>query len=65
MWSAEPVMQQLKANLWPLKVDYWIIELKPKITLCCCFRAPKHKHLSILPAGRKWADELLSEIIER
>lgn len=56
---------QLKAQfVWPLKVDYWIIELAADYSYVVVGH-PKLKHLSILSRKPEMADELLSEIIGR
>ena len=56
---------QLKAQfVWPLKVDYWIIELAEDYSYAVVGH-PKHKHLFILSRKPELAAGLLDEIIDR
>ncbi|MGY0040449.1 lipocalin family protein [Pedobacter sp. NJ-S-72] len=56
---------QLKAQfVWPLKVDYWIIELGEDYSYVVVGH-PKHKHLSIMSRKPELSQEQLDEIIWR
>jgi apolipoprotein D and lipocalin family protein len=56
---------QLKAQfVWPLKVDYWVIELAEDYSYVVVGH-PKHKHLSIMCRKPEMPKELLDEILGR
>lgn len=56
---------QLKAQfVWPLKIDYWIVELAEDYSYAVIGH-PKHKHLSILSRKPELQASLLDEIIDR
>ncbi|MBB6500528.1 lipocalin family protein [Pedobacter cryoconitis] len=56
---------QLKAQfVWPLKIDYWIVELAEDYSYAVIGH-PKHKHLSILSRKPELPASLLDEIIDR
>lgn len=51
-------------EMWPLKSDYWVIELADDYTYAVVGH-PKHKHLSILSRSSGISEEILSGIIDR
>ncbi|MBB5636219.1 apolipoprotein D and lipocalin family protein [Pedobacter cryoconitis] len=56
---------QLKAQfVWPLKVDYWVIELAEDYSYVVVGH-PKHKHLSIMSRKPVLPETLLEEILGR
>ncbi|QNK62100.1 lipocalin family protein [Pedobacter sp. PAMC26386] len=56
---------QLKAQfVWPLKVDYWVIELGEDYSYVVIGH-PKHKYLSIMSRKPELSEEQLEEIIGR
>jgi apolipoprotein D and lipocalin family protein len=56
---------ELKAQfVWPVKVDYWIIELAEDYSYVVVGH-PKHKFLFIMARKPELPEELLQEIIER
>lgn len=56
---------ELKAQfVWPLKVDYWIIELAEDYSYVVVGH-PKHKYLFIMARKPNLPKELIEEIIER
>jgi apolipoprotein D and lipocalin family protein len=56
---------ELKAQfVWPVKVDYWIIELAEDYSYVVVGH-PKHKFLFIMARKPELPKELLDEIIER
>jgi apolipoprotein D and lipocalin family protein len=56
---------ELKAQfVWPVKVDYWIIEL-PEDYSYVVVGHPKHKYLFIMSRKPYLAEDLLQEIIDR
>ena len=56
---------ELKAQfVWPVKVDYWIIELAEDYSYVVVGH-PKNKHLSIMARKPELPQELIDEIIER
>ncbi len=56
---------KLKAQfIWPLKVDYWIIELAEDYSYVVVGH-PKHKYLSIMARKPELPKKLLGEIIDR
>jgi apolipoprotein D and lipocalin family protein len=56
---------ELKAQfVWPVKVDYWIIELAEDYSYVVVGH-PKHKFLFIMARKPELPEDLLQEIIER